>query len=194
MLQIISGAGIFIFPLGLCSILGVFVIFERAFALRNVHILPDALQNALIGGQLSEIPMEDSSSVLSRIVGFFRERSPDPQKLRAYANLEINRLERGLVILEIITGAAPLIGLLGTVTGLVGVFSSTSLDSGIPDQAAFIKGVSLALTTTMIGLAVAIPSLVAYNIFQRRIDTYTVQIEELIERLHSIDLAGGRRG
>ena len=92
-------------------------------------------------------------------------------------------MERGLVILEIVTGAAPLLGLLGTVTGLVQVFANMSFETGVPEQTAFISGVALALTTTMIGLSVAIPSLVAYNIYQRRIDTYTVQLDAMIERL-----------
>tara|TARA_Y100000588_G_scaffold99164_1_gene107732 strand:- start:843 stop:1418 length:576 start_codon:yes stop_codon:yes gene_type:complete len=184
MIQIIEGAGIFIYPLGLCSLLGIFVIFERGMALRMENILPKALVDKVIAGQIDE-PVE-RESVLSRILAFFNERSQDPEKLRAFTNLEVNRMERGLVILEIVTGAAPLLGLLGTVTGLVQVFANTSFETGIPDQTAFIGGVALALTTTMIGLSVAIPSLVAYNIYQRRIDTYTVQMDAMIERLHTL--------
>lgn len=184
MIQIIEGAGIFIYPLGLCSLLGIFVIFERGMALRIENILPKTLVDKVIVGQIDE-PVE-KESVLSRILSFFNERSQEPDKIRAFTNLEVNRMERGLVILEIVTGAAPLLGLLGTVTGLVQVFANTSFETGIPDQTAFIGGVALALTTTMIGLSVAIPSLVAYNIYQRRIDTYTVQLDAMIERLHTL--------
>ncbi len=184
MIQIIEGSGVFIYPLGLCSILGIFVIFERGIALRLENILPKVLVDKVIAGQIDD--PHETESVLSRILDFFNHRSQDPDKIRAFTNLEVNRMERGLVILEIVTGAAPLLGLLGTVTGLVQVFAGTSIETGIPDQTAFISGVALALTTTMIGLSVAIPSLVAYNIFQRRIDTYTVQLDAMIERLHSL--------
>ncbi|MDA0345806.1 MAG: MotA/TolQ/ExbB proton channel family protein [Verrucomicrobia bacterium] len=184
MIQIIEGSGVFIYPLGLCSILGIFVIFERGISLRLENILPKALVDKVIAGQIDD--PHTSESVLSRILDFFNHRSQQVDKIRAFTNLEVNRMERGLVILEIVTGAAPLLGLLGTVTGLVQVFAGTSIETGIPDQTAFITGVALALTTTMIGLTVAIPSLVAYNIFQRRIDTYTVQLDAMIERLHSL--------
>ncbi|MCB1123676.1 MAG: MotA/TolQ/ExbB proton channel family protein [Verrucomicrobiae bacterium] len=184
MIQIIEGSGVFIYPLGLCSILGIFVIFERGIALRMENILPKALVDKVIAGKIDD--PHEKESVLSRILDFFNHRSQEPDKIRAFTNLEVNRMERGLVILEIVTGAAPLLGLLGTVTGLVQVFANTSFETGIPDQTAFIGGVALALTTTMIGLTVAIPSLVAYNIFQRRIDTYTVQLDAMIERLHSL--------
>ncbi len=184
MIQIIEGSGVFIYPLGLCSILGIFVIFERGISLRLENILPKSLVDKVIAGQIDD--PHEAESVLSRILDFFNHRSQDPDKIRAFTNLEVNRIERGLVILEIVTGAAPLLGLLGTVTGLVQVFAGTSIETGIPDQAAFISGVALALTTTMIGLTVAITSLVAHNIFQRRIDTYTVQLDAMIERLHTL--------
>jgi biopolymer transport protein ExbB len=184
MIQIIEGSGVFIYPLGLCSILGIFVIFERGISLRMENILPKSLVDKVIAGKIDD--PHEKESVLSRILDFFNHRSQEPDKIRAFTNLEVNRMERGLVILEIVTGAAPLLGLLGTVTGLVQVFANTSPDTGIPDQTAFIGGVALALTTTMIGLSVAIPSLVAYNIFQRRIDTYTVQLDAMIERLHTL--------
>ncbi len=185
MIQIIEGSGIFIYPLGLCSLLGIFVIFERGISLRIANILPKSLVDKVIVGQIDDPP--EKESVLGRILEFFNQRSQDADKIRAFTNLEVNRMERGLVILEIVTGAAPLLGLLGTVTGLVQVFANMSFETGVPEQTAFISGVALALTTTMIGLSVAIPSLVAYNIYQRRIDTYTVQLDAMIERLLSLN-------
>ena len=103
--------------------------------------------------------------------------------MRAYARLEVNRMERGFVFLEIIIGAAPLLGLLGTVTGLVQVFGNVSLDTGMPDPSAFTQGIALALTTTVIGLAVAIPCLVANSYLQRKVETYAVQFESLLEQI-----------
>jgi biopolymer transport protein ExbB len=92
-------------------------------------------------------------------------------------------MERGFVFLEIIVGAAPLLGLLGTVTGLVKVFSNISPETGLPDQTAFTQGIALALTTTVLGLTIAIPCLVGSGYLQRRVETYAVQIESLLERI-----------
>lgn len=103
--------------------------------------------------------------------------------VKAYARLEVNRMERGLVFLEIVVGAAPLLGLLGTVTGLVTVFGNVSLDTGLPEPALFTKGIAMAMTTTVLGLSVAIPCLIANSYFQRRVETFAVRIESLLEQL-----------
>ena len=84
---------------------------------------------------------------------------------------------------EIIIGAAPLLGLLGTVTGLVTVFGNISPETGLPDQASFTQGIALALTTTVLGMAVAIPCLVGNGYLQRKVETYAVQLDSLLERL-----------
>ncbi len=184
MLEILKNAGIFVYPLSLCSFVGAFIICERLFALRGAAVLPPQLVDSL--GTAGEAGADERSS-LGRIVAFWRRHEKDVGAVRAYARLEVNRMERGLVFLEIIIGAAPLLGLLGTVTGLVTVFSNVSLDSGLPDPTAFSKGIALAMTTTVIGLCVAIPCLIANSYFQRKVETYAVQIESLLETM-------GRRG
>ena len=185
MIEILKGAGIFIYPLSLCSVVGVFVICERLFSLRRSAILP--------GGAVEEITrgnggMGNSRSAIGRIIQFWHKHEKDEGAVKAYARLEVNKMERGLVFLEIIVGAAPLLGLLGTVTGLVTVFGNVSLDTGLPDPAAFTKGISLAMTTTVIGLTVAIPCLIASSYFQRLVETYAVQIESLLEQMGLKDL------
>jgi biopolymer transport protein ExbB len=92
-------------------------------------------------------------------------------------------MEKGIFLLEIIVGIAPLIGLLGTVTGLVRVFSGMPADSGTPDASAFSEGIAMALLTTIIGLAIAIPSLVGHSFLSRIIDNRATQLEWLAERL-----------
>lgn len=92
-------------------------------------------------------------------------------------------MERGLFLLDTVVGAAPLLGLLGTVTGLVHVFSNVNPDTGIPEGATFVSGVALALNTTVMGLAVAIPSLVASQFLYRKIDAYTAQLGVGVERI-----------
>src|SRR5258708_4264488 len=85
----------------------------------------------------------------------------------------------------LIYAAAPLIGLTGTVTGLLQVFAQISPETGLPDPAAFTKGVALALSATVIGLTIAIPSLVGSGFLQRRIENYAAKIDLLLERVLS---------
>ncbi len=187
--DIIKGAGVFIYPLGLFSFLAVYVIIERFLALRTSRVLPKDLADTFISGEIINQP-GDLNSVAGRIVYFFRKTNPDPEALKAYARLEITKLERGLFILEIVISGAPLLGLLGTITGLAEVFASQVGEKGLTNKEAFIQGISLALTTTMIGLCVAIPALVANSWFHRRVELLATRLEMGVERL--IDLAKRR--
>ena len=115
------------YPLGLCSLVGLFIIFERLYALRRQAVVPDDLVDAIIQGQPAR---GGDDSVLARILSFAEVHRHDEGAVRAFGRLEVNRMERGFVFLEIIVGAAPLLGLLGTVTGLVKVFSNISPETG----------------------------------------------------------------
>ncbi len=180
MINLIEGAGIFIWPLGLCSILGVFIIVERIYALMPGKIMPQHIVDSLIEGNIPDVP---DDSVGGRIMQFYLQHKPDADQLKAFARLEVTRMERGLFILEIVVSAAPLIGLLGTVTGLVKVFANISIETGMPDPGTFIEGIALALTTTMLGLSIAIPALVGNHILIRRIDTLAARLSVGVERL-----------
>ena len=184
MANIIQGAGIFIYPLGICSFFAVFVIVERMIALSSNRVIPQRMVESIIRGEIAFI---DDGSVGSRILKFHRNNQPDAEGLKAYAQLEITRMERGLFILDIVVSAAPLIGLLGTVTGLITVFANVSPETGMPDPGAFIEGIALALTTTMLGLSIAIPALVGNSYLTRRIDTLAARLNVGVERL--IDIA-----
>ena len=192
MVSIIQGAGVFIYPLGLCSVIAVFVIAERLLALRTRRILPQELLDALVAGGDNALP-DNGDSVGARIVRFFSRRRPDAEAFKAYVRLELSRLERGVFVLDIIIAAAPLIGLLGTVVGLVQVFSANVSPDGVPETQAFVTGVSLALTTTVLGLAIAIPSLVFHGIIVRRIDLLAARLDMLAERLLETSRASTRQ-
>ena len=168
------------YPLAMCSIVGAFIIFERLFALRRAAIIPAHIVEGVVEGSPTD---GGGRSALGRIIAYWKRHAQDDGAVKAYARLEVNRMERGLVFLEIIIGAAPLLGLLGTVTGLVQVFGNVSMDTGIPDPSAFTQGIALALTTTVIGLTVAIPCLVANSYLQRRVETFAVQFESLLEQI-----------
>lgn len=180
MFDVFKGAGLLIYPLGLCSILAVYIICERFYALRRAAVLPDDLVDAVLQGK----PYTGGThSVLARVLNYASEHKADPDGVKAFARLELNRMERGIPYLDVIYAAAPLIGLTGTVTGLLQVFSQISPDTGLPDPVAFTKGVALALSATVIGLCIAIPSLVGSGYLQRKIENYAAQMDVLLERV-----------
>ncbi len=182
MRTIIEGAGVFIYPLGLCSLLAVFVIVERLLALRQSRIIPEDLLDALIGPRCDNLPTE-GNSVGARIVRFFQQRKPDPETFKSYVRVELARLERGVFMLDVVIAAAPLLGLMGTVVGLVQVFGTNVSADGVLQGETFVRGVSLALTTTVIGLSIAIPALLFHAIILRRIDLLATRLDMLAERL-----------
>lgn len=190
MANIFEGAGIFLYPLALCSILAVFIIVERLIALRSNKILPRDLVDKFVTGEVLDMD-GDHDSVGGRILFFYQMNQPDPEALKAFASLETTRLERGMFILDIVVGASPLLGLLGTVTGLIQVFGGIDPASGMPDPTLFMQGIALALTTTMLGLSIAIPALVGNSYLTRRVDMLTAQINVGVERM--IDLAKSKK-
>ncbi len=189
MFELLESAGIFVYPLGLCSLAAIFIIAERLLALRQSKVIPREMTDAFIAGNISDLEA-DPKTVGGRILHFYRNANPDPEGLKAFAQLEVNRMERGLFILDIVVGAAPLIGLLGTVTGLVQSFSNFSEETGIVDPGAFIQGVALALTTTILGLTIAIPAIVGNAYLGRRVESLAAHLNVGVERL--IDLTERR--
>ncbi len=183
---ILKGTGVFIYPLGLCSVLATFIIIERLIALRTSRVMPKDLTEAFVSGDIIN-HQGDLKSVAGRIVYFYRRTNPDPDAIKAFARLEIARLERGLFVLEIVISGAPLLGLLGTIVGLAGVFSTQMANGAISDTASFSQHISLALTTTMVGLCIAIPALVGNSYLCRRVDLLAARLDMGVERL--IDLA-----
>jgi biopolymer transport protein ExbB len=181
-MDIFIHAGIFIYPLALCSLIAVFITVERLIALRPSKVMPAAMVDAFVSGQFEGVAAEQSS-VAGRIVHFYQSRQSDADSLKAYARLEVNRMERGIFLLEVVIGAAPLLGLLGTVTGLTQVFSGFSADTGLPDPATFIRGIALALNTTILGLAIAIPALAAHAYVLRRVESLAARIGLGLEAL-----------
>lgn len=179
-IEIFKGAGVLIYPLGLCSAAAVFIICERAFALRRAAVMPQDLVDAVINGRPL---MGGKHTVLARIVEFAEQHRNDESAVKAFARLEINRMERGVPYLDVIYAAAPLIGLTGTVVGLLKVFSQISPETGLPDPVAFTSGVALALSATVIGLVIAVPSLVGSGYLQRKIENYAAQLDVLLERI-----------
>jgi biopolymer transport protein ExbB len=110
--------------------------------------------------------------------------------IQATGRQEARSLENMLVVLEIITAITPLLGLLGTVLGMSQVFDVIS-EVGLGQTKAFSGGIAQALRTTIIGLGVAIPSLIAYSSFDRKVDNLILEMEKysmsLLNKLYTVD-------
>ena len=173
--------GIFAYPLGACFIIAVFISLERLFSLRRGVTFPRKVETALLRGEFPNKKWKRGSAA-ERIVHVAVHEKASEDTIRAYARLEMSAMERGMFLLEVIVSGAPLIGLLGTVTGLVEVFSNMPA-GGIVDKTLFSEGISLALLTTMVGLAIALPTLLFNSYLQRVLDKRAASLDWLTSRL-----------
>ncbi len=192
--RFIDAAGIFIYPVVLCSIIGLAVILERGFALRRCRIIPSPLALAIQNLGWGESPerveklCQNQKTVLSRLArsclqNITWSKFENTEALQVKARAEIAQLERGLVILEIITGIGPLLGLLGTLTGLITIFGNVGAHGMATQGAAIAHGISEALHTTLAGLGIAVPCLIAHSIYSRRVEAFGVELENLCSDL-----------
>jgi len=187
-LEWLLGGGIIMIPLLICSILSLAIIMERAINLRRSKILkPEIIQTIEAIRSPKDIPLAISkceviegpfSNLLRRILlNNHLSREEKFIDIQAVGKQETRILERRLWLLEIITAIAPLLGLLGTVLGLEDIFAIIS-ELGLGHAKAFAGGLAVAIRTTVFGLCIAIPSLVAYNYFDKKVDSYVREIEE----------------
>jgi biopolymer transport protein ExbB len=187
--------GIFMVLLLICSFVALTVMLLRLFALRRRAVIPALIEkeiNKIIPGNEPEHLrhlIQDDNSPLARIVEvavrpYNATKQETLEVVQSRARQEIVRLESGLFILEIVVGIAPLLGLLGAVTGLVRVFGN--IGSGVmstSDLKGIASGIGEALSTTIVGLSIAIPALVAYTYFSRRVERLAVEMESLLTDL-----------
>ena len=178
--------GFFMFVLLLLSVFSLAVILQRARVIKMDRALPMEVIRALQsfkGGSTEPLErvLRAEPSPLSRVLDNVLQhrnwtRAEILDAVQTRARHEISRLESGLVFLEITTGISPLLGLLGTLSGLVGIFGNIG-DHGDPQMVA--NGISEALNCTIVGLGVAVPNLVAYNYFTRRVEVVSIELESL---------------
>jgi biopolymer transport protein ExbB len=173
--------GIFAYPLALCFFLSIFITLERLYSLRRGLTFPRKVEKALLNGEFPDKKWKQGSAA-ERIVHVAIQEKASEETLRAYAKLEVSSMERGMFLLEVVVAGAPLIGLLGTVTGLIEVFSQMPT-GGMVDKSLFSQGISLALLTTMVGLAIALPTLLFNSYLQRILDKRASALEWLTARL-----------
>ncbi len=186
MWEIIQAAGWPIWPLILTSIIGVAIILERFWSLRKSQIIPDGLiveiktmikQNNLDNNKINILK---NSSPLGDLLAVAIDKRKDSVEgiksaLDERAGIIVHNLERYLGVLVTIATVAPLLGLFGTIIGMVELFSSFT--SSGHDVAVFARGISIALYNTAGGIVVAVPAMIAYRFFRSKIDNYLNEME-----------------
>jgi biopolymer transport protein ExbB len=177
--------------LGLTSVVGVTFMVERALALRWSKVVPRQIAAAL-----DKCETADDLERLRGLCGRYNSplgrlllmasdhlswpKTDNVEALQTAARNEIVRLERGLVVLEIIVGIAPLLGLVGTIAGMMTVFSDVG-QTGLNDAAKLAAGIALILRATLIGLLIAIPSLIAWSYYSKKVEVLAVEMEALCD-------------
>lgn len=193
MLEIIQAGGWLMLPILACSVLAMAIIGERLWTLRRKRILPDSLVGRawqLVqerGLEQRHIEALRESSPLGRILAAGAAARGHGREVMAEAiedagRHEAHRLERYLNTLGTIAAISPLLGLLGTVVGMIRVFGAISAE-GMGDMPALAGGIAEALITTASGLVVAIPTLMAYRYFRGLVDALVVEMEQEAMRM-----------
>ena len=195
------GGGPIMVPIFICSVIALAVVLERMVSLRRSRIMrpelievieairgPEDIQ--VIYNRCDVIKGPFSNIIRRTISNTHLSREEKVLDIQATGRQEARALERMLVVLEIITAITPLLGLLGTVLGMSQVFDVIS-QVGLGQTKAFSGGIAQALRTTIIGLGVAIPSLIAYSSFDRKVDNLILEMEKhsmsLLNKIYTVD-------
>jgi biopolymer transport protein ExbB len=195
--SIIQAAGWPIWPLILCSVVALAIVFERFVSLRASQIAPAGLLDEVLAFSRDRLPNADvlnklaqNSEMGSVLAAGMRAASGDArvqetdlrQAMEAAGRMALHRMERYLSPLGSIASAAPLLGLFGTVVGMIEIFGSQS-PTGSSNPQMLAHGISIALYNTAFGLIIAIPALIFYRHFRTRVDEYQLAMELGAERL-----------
>jgi len=197
--SIIQAAGWPIWPLIACSVLALAIVIERFISLNQAKVAPPKLLEEVLRVTKATVPGPDvvtqleKNSALGEVLACgLRLINGDPRSteedlraaLEGAGRRVAQRLERNLNALGTIASAAPLLGLFGTVVGMIEIFGSQAPGAsagGNPAQLA--HGISIALYNTAFGLVVAIPSLIFWRYFRGRVDAYLLTLELSAEQL-----------
>ena len=186
--------GVFMVPLCVTSVVGMTAILYKFLSLSRSRVIPEALARNV--ADFHEIAaadriepvireFEEGGSTLARLAAVAVRHRGKPQRdiimaVESSAREETSRLHAGIGVLDIVITVAPLLGLLGTASGLVTIFQGLS---DAADHLAIARGIAEALNTTIFGLAIAVPCVVAHGFFTRRIEVLTARLESLLADL-----------
>jgi len=194
--EFLSKGGVFMIPLGLTSVAGMMAILFKFLSLTNRRVIPKSLARDVahfpdLLAAHREQPVikefENGASALARLSAVVikhrgKHRGEITHAVESAAREETMHLHAGIAVLDTVITIAPLLGLLGTASGLVRIFQGLGDNS---DHLAIARGIAEALTTTIVGLAIAVPCVIAHGYFVRRIEMLTARLESLLTSLAS---------
>lgn len=198
MVDIVKAGGWLMAPIILCGILAVGIMLERYWTLQQKRVIPEDLTSKVWGWvkknalDQKQIQALHQGSALGQIlaaglINRDRERSIMKDSIEDTGRHVVHELERYLDALGTVAAITPLLGLLGTVIGMVKVFAAITTH-GVGNPTVLAGGIAEALITTAAGLTVAIPALIGYRYYRSRVDTLVVDMEKeaikLVEALH----------
>ncbi|MCE9614581.1 MAG: MotA/TolQ/ExbB proton channel family protein [Lentisphaerae bacterium] len=199
LLQLLMKGGPLMYPLGLCSIVMVAFVIERALGLRRFKVLPDDTLSRVNQAMRSVPTMLDAEALLrdmeprrdplARVVlaGLRRANRTLPEIEKAIEDAgarEASTLRRNCRVLSMIASVAPLLGLLGTVTGMMRSFMTVAAKAEALGRTELLAaGIYEALVTTAVGLAIAIPALVFYYLYVEKVESFVSEIDSIAEEL-----------
>ena len=198
MVEIVKSGGYLMAPIIICAIIAMGIILERFWTLRQKRVIPEDLTSQVWGwvknDQLDQRQIQTlyQGSALGQIlaaglINRNRERAVLKDAIEDTGRHVVHELERYLEMLGTVAAVTPLLGLLGTVIGMVKVFTAITTH-GVGNPTVLAGGIAEALITTAAGLTVAIPALIGYRYYRTRVDKLVVDMEKeaikLVEALH----------
>ena len=193
--ELLSAGGPIVYPLAVCSLVALTLIIERLIALRTVNIAPSEqckmvrhfiAQKDITGMERwlnsKETPLHEMLLVLIEHWRLSKSRTETSARLEEWASQKTSDMERGLEALGVISSVAPMLGLMGTVLGMVVTFESIQT-YGLGNADALAGGISQALLTTLIGLTVGVPTLMAHRFLLTVVDGRLLLLQQLATEL-----------
>ncbi|MDB6138791.1 MAG: MotA/TolQ/ExbB proton channel [Verrucomicrobiaceae bacterium] len=196
LVETLQAGGLIMVLIILCSVAALSISIITWMRMRERLLMPDGVVSQLrqlptfaVRGDITPLHqyLEEDGSVLARlgliaVSGQYPSKAECAEICAAKAREELHKLERDLPFLEVMVTIAPLLGLLGTTAGLVGMFSAFGQgDAGGPDTAAIAREIGVALRCTIAGLLVAVPSVVAHTMFVRKLDGISMKLETILQ-------------
>lgn len=193
MWELVKAGGWLMLPLLLCSVFTLAISIERFLRLKRAGVVPKALQlqtGQPVQGVLQQLQQSENlhHSTLGRIFMAGAQNKHQSEQfaraqMEATASQEIGYLEKNINFLGTLSAVAPLLGLLGTVLGIIESFLMIDISSSNPTL--MIPGISKALITTAAGMLIAVPALFAYRYFQRLVQEYVAELEQQATLFHA---------
>ena len=186
--------GFVMYPLLVCSVAGVAIILERCWVLRRQRLVSTAMATAIDRRGTDKESLDRVKAVAEIDVSVLAEvvrvafahagagRAANVEAVQALARQVVGRMERGLTTLGLIAELGPLLGLLGTVNGMLHLFADVA-SKGMSDPTQISAGISEALVATFSGLSIAVPALIAYMYLRRRIEMLVLEMERHVDEL-----------